>query len=202
MLRWIRRRIERMRARIRWIRTPEHLKRQASVHEAGHALAAWVLPTFGEIQRVTVLPEGDFRGYTLATHALAVPPELGQIVDLMTMGMAGAAAENLILGSCDLGSVDDLIRTYAWWLVHSYGMPVASALGVSAGLVVDMISSDPQRRVNAHLVLTPPLAFAAAKAMRLLRTRRGDLLKIANALRRRRTLGHRDLERILGPRPA
>ena len=200
--RWILRRIALMRARIQWIRTPEPLKRQAAVHEAGHALAAWLLPTFREIQRVTVLPEGDFRGHTLAFHALSSPPEEEEIVELMTMGMAGAAAERLLLGSNDAGSADDVIRSFAWWLLYSYGMPLPSALGVSAALVRDMISPDAARRFNATFILTPPLAFAAARATALLRARRGDLVKLARALRRRRTFDHAGLEKLLGPRPA
>lgn len=202
LFRWIRRRIELMRARIQWIRTPERRKRQACIHEAGHALAAWLLPTFGEIMKVTVLPEGDFRGYTLATHALGSPPEESEILHLMTMGMAGPAAERLLLGSCDLGSADDLIRTFAWWLLYRYGMSLDAALGVAAALVKDLISGDPHRRFSARLIVTPPLAFAAALAADALRPRLADLVKLANALRRKRQLDHAGMAKILGPRPA
>jgi ATP-dependent Zn protease len=201
LFRWVRRRIARMRARIQWIRTPERLKIQASVHEAGHTLAAWVLPTFGEIMKVTVLPEGDFRGYTLALHALSSPPEEEEIIHLMTMGMAGAAAECLLLGRSDAGSADDMIRTLGWWLLRRHGMTHATALAIAAAIVMEMISGDPARRTRATLVAMPPLSFAASRAIALLQPRLAELKKLAAALRRHRTLDHARVEDVLGPRP-
>lgn len=199
---WLRRRIEKMRARIRWMRAPEAYKRQVTVHEAGHVLAAWLLPTFREVAKATVLPEGDFRGYTLAFHVLSSPPERREIEHLMTMGMAGAAAERLLLGACDAGSADDLIHVLAWGISYRYGMPYRSALGVSAGLVVDMLTGDPAERFTAHLYALPLLGRAGGRAIDLLAPRLGDLMKVARLLRRRKTIGHRDLEKLLGPRPA
>ena len=199
---WIRRRIDGMRARIQWIRAPEPLKRQVVVHEAGHVLAAWLLPSFLRITETTVLPTGAFRGYTLVTHALSLPPEKEEILDLMTMSMAGAAAERMVIGQNDAGSGDDMIHAMAWWLFYRYGMPIQAAAGVAGELMKDLISDDPYRRIRAHLTMTPPLAFAAARAADLLRPRLDRLMKLAAALRRRRTLRHEDIEKILGPRPA
>lgn len=199
---WFRRRIDKVRARIRWMRAPEAYKRQVAVHEAGHVLAAWLLPTFREIAKATVLPEGDFRGYTLALHVLSSPPERVEIEHLMTMGMAGAAAERLLLGSCDVGSADDLIHVLAWGISYRYGMPYRSALGISASLVMDMLTGDPAEKFSAQLYAIPLLGRAAARAVDLLGPRRADLVKVANLLRRRKTIEHRHLERLLGPRPA
>jgi len=199
---WIRRRVERVRAWIQRIRAPDPLERQVAVHEAGHVLAAWLLPSFIRIKEVTVLPMGDFRGYTLTTHALSDPPKLEEIVHLMTMSMAGAAAERLVIGSSDAGSGDDMIHALAWWLFHRYGMSIQAAAGISAALVRGQLSGDPLRRTRFRLFAIPPLAFAAAQAVELLRPRIKQLMKLADALRRRKALRHEDIAKILGPRPA
>lgn len=199
---WFRRRLSKARAWIRWIRAPEAQKRQVAVHEAGHALAAWLLPTFREVTLASVLPEGDFRGYTLALHALSDPPARQEIEHLMTMGMAGAAAEKLLLGRADAGSADDMIHVLGWWIVHRYGMTREAALGVAASLVLRMLSPDPAERFAANLYGLPPLAYASGRALELLQPRLETLVTVAGRLRRRGRLRHRDLERLLGPRPA
>jgi hypothetical protein len=81
-------------------------------------------------------------------------------------------------------------------------MPRPAALGVAAALVLRMLSTDPVERYLAHLYALPPLAHASGRALELLAARREDLMAVANRLRRRRRLRHRDLERLLGPRPA
>src|SRR5512147_3118577 len=104
---WICGRIGKMRAWVRRIQARRALERQVAVHEAGHALAAWLLPdTFGSVVEVTIQPVGDFRGYTLTAHALSDPPTRREIVGLMTMAMAGSAAERLLIGKSDGGSLD------------------------------------------------------------------------------------------------
>lgn len=197
-----RRLVAKARARIRWFRATEAQKRQVAVHEAGHVLAAWLLPTFGEMVEATVLPTGDFRGYTLASHALSDPPEPDQVRHLMTMGMAGAAAERLMLGRCDDGSADDMIHAFAWWLTGEYGMPHRSAVGVSAACMMRMLGPDPVARFVARAMMLPVVAAAVAEAVELLRPRMTELSQVAELLRRKKTIGHRHLERLLGPRPA
>jgi len=199
---WIRRLVARRRARIEWIRTPEPYKRQISVHEAGHVVAAWLLPTFTSVDKATVLPEGPHRGYTLATHVLSDPPEVREIEHLMTLGMAGATAERLLIGRSDAGSTDDMIHVLAWWLHGRYGTPRRGALGIAASLMIDMLSDDPFRRISARLYAVPVLAHAAGMAVELLRHRRAELEAVAAELRKRRTIGHRHLEKLLGPRPS
>ncbi|HTK59596.1 MAG TPA: hypothetical protein VL283_00150 [Candidatus Baltobacteraceae bacterium] len=201
LFRWIRACADWVRVRILWIRTPEPLKRQASVHEAGHALAAWVLPTFGQVLRVSVLPNGATRGHTLATHTLSSPAEPEEIVHLMTMAMAGAAAECLLIGKSDAGSTDDIIGTLAWWLVGRHGMPRRTAGVIAFMLVRELASGNPARQLRAHAVIEPPISFAAARAFELLRLHRDALEKLADALRRRKTLDHAGMLKVLGPRP-
>ncbi|HJV32446.1 MAG TPA: hypothetical protein VJ694_00295 [Patescibacteria group bacterium] len=198
---WIRGRIAKMRAWIQGIRARRAQERQVAVHEAGHALAAWLLPSFNGVTEVTILPVGDFRGYTLTSHALSDPPTRREIVELMTMAMAGSAAERLLIGTSDGGSLDDMIHAVAYWLMYRHDLSPESALGVAASLMMDLLAGDPRRRLNAGLHAIPPLAYSAEQAVLLLRPRLADVRKLAAALRRRKTLHHADLERLLGPRP-
>jgi cell division protease FtsH len=70
----------------------------SAAHEAGHALAAFLLPKASKPHQVTIIPRGHTGGltWTLGTDRLHLTAETAR--QHMTVAMAGRAAEKLLFG--------------------------------------------------------------------------------------------------------
>jgi len=89
----------------------DYEKRLVSYHEAGHALVGHLLPHTDPLHKVSIIPRGRAGGYTLL-----LPREdrrymtKSQILDQVTMLLAGRVAEDLVLGEISTGAQNDLER--------------------------------------------------------------------------------------------
>ncbi|MFO8060618.1 MAG: ATP-dependent zinc metalloprotease FtsH [Bacillota bacterium] len=103
----------------------EKEKRIVAYHEAGHALAADLLPNTDPIHKISIIPRGGALGYVLQ-----MPLEdrylvtKGEILDRVTMALAGRAAEVLIFDEISTGAQDDLEKstTLVRKMITEYGM--------------------------------------------------------------------------------
>lgn len=89
----------------------DYEKRLVSYHEAGHALVGHLLPNTDPLHKVSIIPRGRAGGYTLL-----LPREdrkymtKSQILDQVTMLLAGRVAEQLVLDEISTGASNDLER--------------------------------------------------------------------------------------------
>ena len=105
-----------------------HERRVVAYHEAGHALAAEVLPGVNRVHKISIVPRGSALGYTLN-----LPDEdrylktREDLVNQMAVLLAGRAAEELIFGAVTTGASDDLRRVaeVSRAMVHEYAMGTA-----------------------------------------------------------------------------
>ena len=81
-------------------------------HEMGHALLAMVLPGMDPVHKVSIIPRGiGALGYTMQR-----PTEdrylqtRSELIDRMTVLLAGRAAEQLVFGDVSSGAADDLSK--------------------------------------------------------------------------------------------
>jgi len=87
----------------------EKERQRVAFHEAGHALAARLLPNCDPVHKVSIIPRGGALGYTLQ-----LPIEdrylitKSEILDRITAALAGRAAEDLVFGEVSTGAQDDL----------------------------------------------------------------------------------------------
>lgn len=87
----------------------EQDRRTVAYHEAGHAIVGLSLPKASEVHMVTIVPRGQTGG-----HTQFLPSEESQfeskeeILQGVTMGMGGRAAEALIFGDVTGGAIGDL----------------------------------------------------------------------------------------------
>ena len=104
---------------------PQERKRVA-YHEMGHALVAAILPSADPVHKVSIIPRSiGALGYTMQR-----PTEdrflitLSQLMDRMTVLLAGRAAEDLTLGEFSTGATDDLAKVtdIARQIVTRFGM--------------------------------------------------------------------------------
>lgn len=103
----------------------EREKRVVAAHEAGHALAAALLPNVDPVHKVSIIPRGNALGYTWQR-----PVEdrylMGQseLQDRLVVLLGGRAAEQLVFSEVSTGAADDLARAtdLSRRMVTEYGM--------------------------------------------------------------------------------
>src|SRR2546421_444679 len=176
----------------------DHEKQVVAFHEAGHALCAELLPGVDRVHKISIVPRGRALGYTLNLPAedryLKTREELLQY---MTVLLAGRVAEQLVFGSITTGAADDLKRVaeIAQAMVHDYGM--GSALSArKIGIEGDELS-DMTRRIRDQE--ENELADEAQRMARdLLMRHRDKLDELAESLLANEVLERAEIDRIMG----
>ena len=105
-------------------------KEMTAYHEAGHALAAWILPHADRVHKISIVSRGNMGG-----HTSLLPEEdrylwtKNQFLDMMVVTMGGRVAEQLIFDEVTTGASNDLERAtkIALGMIKRYGM--SEALG-------------------------------------------------------------------------
>jgi cell division protease FtsH len=168
----------------------------------GHAIVGHLSPLCDPVERVTVIPQGQALGVTIALPAedrfLATRQEC---VERLAMMMAGRAAEELVFGEFTSGAADDLNRAAALArrMVGELGMGASTttaSLGI--GLPGADAAETAERTERATRAL---LEEAFATATRILEEHRHLLDRSADALLGAEALERDDLATLLGPRP-
>ncbi|MGE0028748.1 MAG: ATP-dependent metallopeptidase FtsH/Yme1/Tma family protein [Thermoleophilia bacterium] len=172
-------------------------------HEMGHAIVGHMSPLCDDVERVTVIPQGQALGVTIALPAedkfLATRQEC---VERLAMMMAGRAAEEMVFGEFTSGAADDLSRAAALArrMVGELGMgaPTTTA-SLAIGLPGADVAETAERTERATRGL---LDDAFTTATRILEEHRDLLHRSADALLESEALERDDLATLLGPRPA
>ena len=105
-------------------------KEMTAYHEAGHALAAWVLPHADRVHKISIVARGAMGG-----HTSLLPDEdrylwtKNQFLDMLVVTMSGRVAEQLIFDEITTGASNDLERAtkISLSMIKRYGM--SEALG-------------------------------------------------------------------------
>ena len=103
----------------------EKEKRILAYHEAGHALMSYLMGEALPVHKVTIVSRGQALGYTLnlpmEDRYLHTKEEL---IDMMTVYLAGRAAEQVVFGRVTNGAANDLEKAtgLARAMVFEYGM--------------------------------------------------------------------------------
>src|SRR4051794_15072822 len=175
----------------------EHERRVIAFHEAGHALASELLPSVDRTQKVSIIPRGQALGYTLhfpeEDRYLKTRDEL---VDRMTVLLAGRAAEELVFGSVTNGASDDLkkVGEISRKMIHEWAMgtSVSALMLAEEGGAVSDRTRERRDAEQQHLA-----DEAMRRSVKLLVTHRSHLDELANALLRYEVLEREDIERIM-----
>jgi cell division protease FtsH len=175
----------------------EHERRVIAFHEAGHALCSELLPGVDRTHKVSIVPRGKALGYTLhfpdEDRYLKTRAEL---MDQMTVLLAGRAAEELIFGGITTGASDDLKRvaSISRSMIHEWAMGTSvSAIQLTAeGGAVSDRTRELRDAEQQHLA-----DEAMRRSVRLLNGHRPQLDQLAHALLRQEVLERKDIERIM-----
>jgi cell division protease FtsH len=175
-------------------------KRTVAYHEAGHALISHLLG-MSPVHKLTIVPRGQALGY-----AMSFPEEdrflqtREELIDIMSMMLAGRVAETLVFGRISTAAADDLLRAsaVARAMVCDYAMgSIVEARTLSAD---DQSLSEETRRLRdaEQERLT---TFALEEARRLIGLHRETLDLVAERLFEVETLDRADLVELFSNAP-
>lgn len=187
----------------------EKEKKIIAYHESAHALVAKLLPNTDPVHKVSIIPRGSALGYVLQ-----LPVEdrylitKTEILDRITVALAGRVAEEMVFGEISTGASDDLEKAtkMARKMIMEFGM--SANLGpLTFGNKQDLVflGRDIARDRNYSEEVAAAIDKEVkdmvqgcyARAESLLRENRERLQAIADALIEKETLEGEELEALL-----
>ena len=103
----------------------QHERRLTAIHEAGHAVAAWYLPTHDPVQQITIISRGQAGGMTIYLPEDDTRcPSRNEMYEYIVSCLGGRVAEQLQLDDITTGASSDLQQAtnIARKMVTVYGM--------------------------------------------------------------------------------
>jgi cell division protease FtsH len=186
----------------------EEEKNVIAVHEAGHALLAYLLPHADPLHKVTILPMGMALG---ATHQLPMEEkhiyQKEYILDRLAVNLGGRAAEMLVFGTMSTGASNDLVSAteLARKMVREWGM--SDRLGPMAwgeqGMVFlgeDLVKAHEYSDETARVIdeeVQRILEEQDARAREVISKNRPALDALAEALKAKETISGPEAEQII-----
>ena len=185
----------------------EHEKELTAYHEAGHALAAAVLPNADRVHKVSILPTGMALGVTQQLPEERHSYNEDYIEDRLAVMMGGRMAEELLYGVTSTGASNDLLKAteLASKMVREWGMserigPMAWGSGAPVFLGEDMMTMKNYSDETARIIdeeVERILREAEARTRDLLHENRHALDLIARALLEHETIAGAEVYRLL-----
>ena len=184
-------------------------KKIVAIHEAGHAVTAYVLPKADPVHKISIISRGQAGGYTIN-----LPTEdrhfysRTDFLDKIVMLLGGYVAEEIELGEVTTGASSDLKQAtrMARELITKYGMSELGPVFLSGGddewvfLGKELKDSRPYSEETAALIdkLTQQYISAALdRARQILKEKKVKLNEVANALLEKETLEREEFEKIM-----
>jgi len=185
--------------------SPEERKIVA-YHESGHAIAGWFLPHADPLVKVSIIP----RGIAALGYAQYLPKEQylytkSQLLDVLSMTLAGRAAEEIIFGDISTGAQNDLERAtqLAFSMVTQYGMSRLGHIAFRPNME-EFSFQKPYSEETARLIdseVQHILQSSYEHVKQLLQEKLPLLHALAQKLLEKEVLYQEEVEAILGPRP-
>jgi len=174
----------------------DHEKRVVAYHEAGHALCSELLPSVEKVHKISIVPRGRALGYTLnLPHEDRYLKSKEELVDHLSVLLAGRIAEHVVFRTVTTGGSDDLkkVNEISRAMVAEYGM--GSSINTRRLPADDYSMSDATRRMidEDQAELTD---LAHQRAMELVVANRPLLDRFAERLLERELLERADIEEI------
>lgn len=183
--------------------------RRTAIHEAGHALGAWMLPQQRNVVKISVTPRGNAGGYTQRAG-----PEFHEyqtnatLFSDMVVLLGGRAAEEVVLGNVSAGAMDDLQRCtditmkqlLAFGMSGNTGLLAFNPDSNNSGRSFVKYSEGTQMNVEEEAIKIVNEAYQMM--LDIVRNHREKLDALVSELTEKKELMHGDVLRIFGARPS
>ena len=186
-------------------------KTMTAYHEAGHALAAWLLPGVDKLHKVTIIPRGRALGVTqLVPEEDRMNVGESDLQNRLAFILAGRAAEKLVFGEYSAGAENDLMQAtrIARKMVAHWGMsdklgPVSCQSSQEHPFLGRDVYEQREFSENTAQIIDEEVARflgeAAERAATLLSDNRDKLDRLAGELESREMLDDTEVVEIIGP---
>ena len=183
-------------------------KRITAFHEAGHAVAGWLLPGCDPVLKVSIIPRGQALGLTWSLPDEKVMVSKSDLMDEMCCLVGGRVAEELVNdGVPCTGALNDFERMtkIAYAMVTYYGM--SDKVGNLS--FYDSTGAGGYELTKPYSEKTAELIDAEAKALvnevtartrKILTDNWDGLSQLAGLLIEKEVIMAEDIERIFGPK--
>jgi cell division protease FtsH len=185
-----------------------------AVHEAGHAVTAYLLPNADPVHKISIISRGQAGGYTIN-----LPTEdkhfhsRSDFMDRIVMFLGGFVAEEIELGEVTTGASSDLRQAtkLVKELITKYGMSELGPVFLSGSddewvfLGKELHESRPYSEETAAKIdkLTREyIDLSLDKARKILRQNKAKLDEVAKTLIEKETLEREEFEAIMKAAPA
>mgnify|MGYP005851387225 FL=1 len=192
-----------------------HEQEVIAYHESGHALVAETLPHTDRVHRISIIP----RGIAALGYTLQLPTQdrylmtRTEMLERLTVLLAGRAAEELVFDEVSTGAQDDLERAthMARSMVATYGMseklgPMTYGAGKRPQFLEDALpfprheaAEETVREIDQEVRAL--LGQARSRAREILESRRTVLDTLAHLLLEKETIEGEELRRLIGIQP-
>src|SRR6266568_8796882 len=175
----------------------EKERRILAYHEGGHAVMAHLMGEAMAVQKVTIVARGEALGY-----AFYLPEEdrylhtKEELIDRMTVALAGRAAEEVVFGRVTNGAANDLekVTDIARSMVFEWGMADSVS---SRTLRADNYALSEQTKSLRDSEQARLTDSAYTETLRLVQKHRGSLDRLASALLEKETLVREEVVELL-----
>jgi cell division protease FtsH len=186
--------------------SPEE-KKIIAYHEAGHAICGWFLEHAYPLLKVTIVPRGTAAlGYAQYTPKEQYLYNTDQLEDQICMTLGGRASEEIFFGKISTGAQNDLqqITRIATAMVTVYGMSEKVGNISYYDPQAENQFSKPYSEETAKMIdeeVRRTIEDSYQRTLGLLREKKGEVEKLAEALLEKEVLFQSDVEALIGPRP-
>ena len=186
----------------------EKAKKLTAFHEAGHAVAGWLLPGCDPVLKVSIIPRGQALGLTWSLPDEKVMMSKSDLMDEMCCLVGGRVAEEMVNNGVPCtGALNDFERLtkMAYGMVCYYGMSktvgTLSYYDSTGERSYDL--TKPYSEKTAELIDKEVKGLVQEihdKTFAILTEHKAQFLAVAALLLEKEVIFADDLERILGPR--
>jgi cell division protease FtsH len=186
--------------------SPEE-KKIIAYHEAGHAVASWLLKHVDPVIKVSIIPRGKSLG-----SAWYLPEEKQlrnktAFTEHICATLGGRAAEDIVFGEVSSGALDDLekVTKEAYWMVMYYGFneKIGNISYYDSTGQRDVSIQKPYSEETGKLIdeeVRRLVSDAYRQTKELLQQNKESLIKVAELLLKKEIIFREDLEAVLGTR--
>ncbi len=175
-------------------------------HEAGHAIASWMLEHAAPLVKVTIVPRGKSLGAAWYLPDERQITRIEQMLDEICATLAGRAAEEIIFNKVSTGALNDLEKVSkqakAMVLIYGFNKKIGNITYYdSSGQ--ETYFNKPYSEETAKTIdqeIKKIIEEEYTRAKKILKKYKKHLEEVANLLLSKEVIFKEDLEKILGKR--